>query len=304
MPGMNGPRAAALALFSIFALGVCAPGPARAQSLVATVNDSPITTYDVEQRVRLLRVLKQPATPAAALESIIEDRIKATETRKYGINPSNQEATQELARIAASKNIPAASLGPALQAARVDQQHWQEHGKAQIGWRGYVAALNKNVSVSESEVRAELDKLGAKKSQEYNLRPIVFIVPRNASPGEVDARGREAANLRTRFTDCASGLQFASALRDVALRPSLNRTLGALPDQVARTIENTPVGRLTPPQRTSEGFEMIAVCGSNRSGTDSAAAQEVRQQLVSKRLEGVSEKLYAPLRKRAIIVKR
>lgn len=305
MPAITGPfRAAALALASTIMLASGAPAPARAQSLVATVNDSPITSYDVEQRIKLLRALRQTATPAAALESIIEDRLKANEIRKYGINPTAQDAGQELARIAADKKISAAALSSAIQAARVDTQHWQEHGKAQIGWRGYVAALNKNVSVSETEVRAELNRRGAKKSQDYHLRPIVFIVPRNASPGEAEGRAREAANLRSRFNDCDSGIQFARALRDVAIRPAITRSLGALPDHLAQTIEKTPVGRLTPPARTADGYEMIAVCSAGRAGSDSTAAQEVRQELVAKKLEGVGDKLYAPLRKRAIIVKR
>lgn len=297
-------RTAVFALASTAILVAGAAAPARAQSLVATVNDSPITTYDLEQRTRLLRVLRQTATPAAALESIIEDRIKAAETRKYGINPSNQDASQELARIASARKISAASLGPALQSARVDAQHWQEHGKAQVGWRGYVAALNKAVSASETEVRAELARRGARKSQEYNLRPIVFIVPRSASAGEANARSREAANFRLRFTDCNSGIQFARALRDVAIRPAITRSLAALPDSLANTIEKTQVGRLTPPARTADGYEMIAVCGARNAGSDSSVAQEVRQELIAKKLEGVAERLYAPLRKRAIIVRR
>ena len=292
------------ALALALASGLMFATAASAQSLVATVNDSPITNYDLEQRVRLLRVLREPASPATALESIIEDRLKATETRKYGINPSVQDAGQELARLAASKKISPQSLWSALQSSRVDTQHWQDHGRAQIGWRGYVSALNKGVSVSETEVRAELARRGSKRSQDYNLRPIVFIVPRSAGSGEAEGRSREAANFRTRFTDCESGMQFARALRDVAIRPQITRSLSSLPDGLADVIGKTPVGRLTPPQRTGDGYEMIAVCSAGGAGTDSSAAQEVRQELLAKKLEGVAEKLYAPLRKRAIIVKR
>jgi peptidyl-prolyl cis-trans isomerase SurA len=296
-------RTTALALASIVMFAPGGAAPVNAQSLVATVNDSPITTYDVEQRMRLLRALRQPASQAAALESIIEDRIKLAETRKYGINPSIQDATREIGRIGSQRKIPPAALGPALQSARVDPQHWQEHGRAQIGWRGYVASLNRNVSVSETEVRAELSRRGSK-SQDYNLRPIVFVVPRNASNAEGEARGREAANFRARFTDCDSGLQFARALRDVAIRAPITRSLGSLPEKTAQVIESTPVGRLTPPSRTADGFEMIAVCGKSGAGSDSTAAQEIRDELIAKKLEGVAERLYEPLRKRAIIVKR
>ena len=73
---------------------------------------------------------------------------------------------------------------------------------------------------------------------------------------------------------------------------------------MAQTVERTAVGRLTPPARSADGIEMIAVCGKGGSGTDTSAADEIRQTLLAKKLEGASERLYAPLRKRAIIVKR
>ena len=69
-------------------------------------------------------------------------------------------------------------------------------------------------------------------------------------------------------------------------------------------LDKTPVGQLTPPQRGAEGIEMIAVCGKSQAGSDSGAAENIRQTLLSKRLEGVADRLYKPLRDRAIIVQR
>lgn len=294
-------RFACLALVALLAAGQ--PTAAQAQAIVATINDSPVTTFDLDQRMRMLRAMRANASREAALESLVEDRIKASEIRKYGIQPSNQDAMSELTRIANERKMSVQTLGAALQSAGVDPSHWQEHGKAQIGWRGYVSALNRSVGVSENEVRAELAKRGSK-NDEYRLRPIVFIVPRDAGSAVADARAREASNLRTRFADCESGLQFAAALKDVAIRPPITRSVATLPDQIVAILEKTPVGRLTPPSRSADGFEMFAVCGKGSGGTDSTAAQEVRQELLARKLQSVSQKLYAPLRSRAIIVQR
>ncbi|MFZ9501169.1 MAG: SurA N-terminal domain-containing protein [Beijerinckiaceae bacterium] len=299
-----GLTSAILALATLFA----APGAgssARAQALVATVNDSPITNYDLEQRVKLLRVLRAPATPQAALESIVEDRLKLAEVTKYGLRPSDQDAAAELGRIAADRKVPPASLGAALQAAGVTQKHWQEHGKAHAGWRAFVQALNKTVGVSENEVRAELEKRrGKADANEYRLRQIILIVPRTAGAGAYEARMREAEGLRNRFTDCQAGLQLARGLSDVVVKEPISRSGAQLSGELTAVLERTGVGRLTPPQRGATGVEMLAVCGKSQEGTDGAAAQEIRQMLLARKLKGEEEKLYAPIRKRAVIVRR
>lgn len=282
------------------------PAPqARAQSLVATVNDSPVTTYDLEQRMKLLRVLRSPASREAALESIVEDRLKLGEINKYGLRPSEQDAAAELGRIAADRKIPAGALGGSLQSARIDASHWQEHGRAQVGWRGLVQAINKGVGVSETEVRAELEKRRGKSgSAEYSLRQVILVVPRNAGPGVYEQRAREAENLRSRFSDCTSGLRLAGALNDVAVKAQFSRSAEALSPELAEVLQRTQVGRLTPPQRGATGVEMIAVCGKGADSSDGPLAQEIRQTLLARKLKVEGEKMYAPIRKRAVIVRR
>lgn len=298
----TGLAGALLAWIALFA----APGhDAQAQALVATVNDSPITNFDLEQRVKLLRVLRGPATPQAALESIIEDRLKNAETSKYGLRPTDEDAATELGRMAADRKIPPSTLAAALRAAGVAPQHWQEHGKAHASWRAYVQALNKTVGVSETEVRAELAKRRVKgDANEYRLRQIMFIVPSSAGAGAVEARLREAESLRARFADCQSGIQLARGLSDVVVKEQISRSASQLSNELAEMLERTPVGRLTPPQRGSAGVEMLAVCGKAQESGDGAAAQEIRQMLVARKLKAEEERLYAPIRARAVIVRR
>ncbi len=282
------------------------PAPqAYAQSLVATVNDSPVTSYDLEQRMKLLRVLRSAASSEAALESIVEDRLKLGEINKYGLRPSDQDAAAELGRIAAERKIPTGALGGSLQSAGISASHWQEHGRAQVGWRGLVQAINKGVGVSETEVRAELEKRrGKNASAEYTLRQVILVVPRSAGPGVYEQRAREAENLRSRFNDCASGMKLAAALNDVAVKAQFSRSASALSPELAEILQRTPVGRLTPPQRGATGVEMIAVCGKGADSNDGPLAQEIRQTLLAKKLKAEEEKMYAPIRKRAVIVRR
>ena len=49
---------------------------------------------------------------------------------------------------------------------------------------------------------------------------------------------------------------------------------------------------------------MIAVCGKGAESSDGQAAQEIRQTLLAKKLKVEEEKMYEPVRKRAVVVRR
>lgn len=306
-PGRNALYLSFAAMLAAGTLGLPLPGlapAAHAQALVGTVNDSPITNQDVEQRMRLLRVMRKPATQDATLESIYESRLKLAETAKYGLRPGEQEALGELSRIAGDMKMQPQALLTSLQNARVDKQAIKEYFGAIMAWRNLVGALNKNVSVPESEVRAELAKLGKKAIGDYRLRQVIFVLPTNATPDVVQSRMQVAQQLRGRFTDCQAGIQLARSLGEVVVRDQMSRGAGSMSDGLAEILDKTPVGHLTPPQRGAQGIEMIAVCGKSEAGNDSSAAENIRQTLLSKRLEQVADRLYKPLRDRAIIVRR
>jgi len=277
---------------------------AHAQSLVATVNDSPITNRDVDQRAKLLRVLKKNASHDAVMESIYESRLKLNETAKYTLKPSEQDAVNEIARLATEMKIKPQALYATVQGSKVDKAAWVEYFGALSAWRTLVAALNKNVSVSETEVRAEVAREGNKASNEYRLRQVIFILPQNASGAVVQSRAQQAEQLRGRFSDCDSGLQLARGMSEVVVKGQTSRTAGGLSPDMIELLEKTPTGHLTPPQRGAQGIEMIAVCGKSDAGSESGVAENVRQTILGKRLEEAGAKLYKPLRDRAIIVQR
>lgn len=300
-------RALALAL-SMLAAGVLTlavdSGPALAQRLVATVNDAPITNYDVAQRIKLLRVLREKATSASALESLIEDRLKAGETKKYTINPTDQQIIEYAARDGQKRKLNQNRFAFALQRS-LDQLHWKDHYRSQLAWDTLIGALFKSVNVSTREVDAELARRGSKTSKtQYVLRQVILVVPRNAGAGALQARLREANGLRTRFRDCNSGAALARGLRDVAVQAPVTRRAADLTPQLIKLLDSTPVGRLTSPQRGVTGIEMIAVCSKSDTAGRVAAGNTIRNELLEKKLSVQSKRRYEDLRRKAIIIRR
>ena len=296
------PRAArfAVLLAAAISLGALASAPAHAQAVVASVNDDPVTNVDIEQHMKILRVIQKNATREAALESIYETRLKLMEMSKYKVNPGDPDIGWALGITARRLKTDPQSMVGALQRAGVTEDQWKQKWKSEAGWMQLIRALNRTLEVSETEVRAELAKSGQNKAAEYTVRQVILVVPNG---GNAEGRAAEANQLRARFTDCATGVPMAAAFRDTAVKEPITRSASTLNDALRKILDTTPVGRLTPPSRSPQGIEMLAVCNKS-DRQDAAAAENLRNDMLFKKLQGESDKRYAEVRAKAVIVKR
>jgi peptidyl-prolyl cis-trans isomerase SurA len=291
----------ALPIMAALTLVGISTSPVQAQAVVASVNDDPITNVDIEQHMRILRAMSRPATREAALESIYETRLKLIETSKYKISPSDSDVGWALGFTSRAMKLDPQAVLNNLQRSGVMEDQWKQKFKAEAAWMQLIRALNRSIEPSESEVEQELARTGKSKSTEYVLRQIIFVVPNNASPGVVESRASEANQLRARFTDCATGIPLATSLRDVAVREPVTRYASALSEQLRKILDSTQAGRLTPVSRSQQGIELLAVCSKGEK-QDQNAAENVRSDLLFKKLQKESERRYQDVRSKAVIV--
>ena len=290
----------AVVLAAAIGMGLLASTPSHAQAVVASVNDDPVTNVDIEQHMKILRVIQKNATREAALESIYETRLKLMEMSKYKVNPGDPDIGWALGITARRLKTDPQSMVGALQRAGVTEDQWKQKWKSEAGWMQLIRALNRTLEVSETEVRAELAKSGQNKAAEYTVRQVILVVPNG---GNAEGRAAEANQLRARFTDCATGVPMAAAFRDTAVKEPITRSASTLNDALRKILDTTPVGRLTPPSRSPQGIEMLAVCNKS-DRQDAAAAENLRNDMLFKKLQGESDKRYAEVRAKAVIVKR
>jgi peptidyl-prolyl cis-trans isomerase SurA len=279
---------------------------ARAQAIVATVNGDPITDIDVEQRIKLLHVLRQPATRDAAMESLIDDQLETEETAKFKITVGDAEIGQQVGRVASEMKTTPEALWTALQNAGVSESHFKDHFAANFKFNLLVQAYNKGVEASETQVRAELAKDGGKAAAgvDYKLHQIIFTVLASDTPAVGEAQFKAAEQLRTRFTDCDSGLTLARNMEDVAVKEEVIRNSNEISEGLKDLLDKTPVGHLTPPERSGEGIAMIALCGKGVSNDDTAVRQAISQRLLAAEIEADAERRLKQLRSYAVVEKK
>jgi peptidyl-prolyl cis-trans isomerase SurA len=294
-------RVAAVAIAAFMAL---ASNEAFAQAIIASINGDPITNIDIDERMKMLRVLRKPATRDAAIESLFSDRLEIQEENKFGVTLRDSDVNQEIVKIAKEMKIAPEALVGALEHAGVTPDHFKSHFRADGGFVFLVQALNKGVEASEEQVRAELAKQGGKAAAgtQYTVREIILAIPHTATPASMTERVHEAEQLHERFTDCDSGLPMARAMNDVTVRDPLIKTSLEINESLRQMLDKTPTGHLTAPQRSTEGLEMIAVCAKGAAKDDSAVRTAISQKLLAAHIEADAERRLKELRARAVVV--
>lgn len=112
---------------------------ALAQSIAATVNDTPISTYDVAQRVRLMQLMRpsqgeKAALEQEALEQLINDTLKIQEGAKNNFSVSKEELVHAIQRLEEQNQMPASSLEKELSDRGISKAALEQQLKADLMW--------------------------------------------------------------------------------------------------------------------------------------------------------------------------
>ncbi len=282
------------------------PGTARAQAIVASINGDPITTVDVEQRMKLLRALHRPATREAAIESMFSDRLKAREASRFGINLKDEDVGEEVQTLAKKMKISTQQFSAEVGRAGVTQTHLLGFLKAEYGYSILIRAMNKGVEASETTVRQELAKEKGKGGgvTSYTIRQVVFTLDPGDGQAAVSASAKEAEALRTRFASCVTGIPYAKSLPGVAVREKLVRSSTQLNDSTKDLLDKLPIGHLTPPSRSPNGIEMIALCDRSAERNDEELRKTISERILADHMEAETQSKFKEMRAAAAIEKR
>lgn len=288
----------------LLAASCAAPSLVQAQ-VVVLANGSPITAYDIEQRTKLIEqsTHKKP-TRQEIIQNLIDDRIKIDKAKSYGLVVSDDEVNQAFNGMAARQHIPTPQFIQFLTRAGISPDTVKARIRAELTWGQLVRGkFNTALQVGESDVavamraRNEADTMG----YIYTLYPVILVVPSGSPPPVIEAKHREAENLRSRFLNCKEGLEMARGLRDVAVRDAVTRSSADLDGQLRDLLGSMPVGRLTNPEMTAQGVQMFAVCDKKASKTESPVQREVKDQIFKRRFEREANRYLEEIRKSAMI---
>ena len=261
---------------AIIAAALAVPAIASAQ-VVVIANGSPITELDIQQRMKLIATSTQTKpNRQEIINDLIDDRLKIARAKVYSLEVTDAEVDTAFEGMAKRQRITPQQFAQVLERAGISANTVKARIRAELTWSQLVRGkFSSSLQVGESDVanalrgRTETDSSAV--GYVYTLYPVMYVVARGSTEAVMDAKRREAENLRSRFTTCTEGLALARALRDVAVREPINRSSSDLAPQLRELLGNMQVGRLTTPEVTEQGLQMFALCEKKESASESPA---------------------------------
>lgn len=289
----------------VVTLTFAAPTTSYAQ-VVVIANGSPITEYDIQQRMKLDAISQKSPNRQQAINDLIDDRLKIARAKVYGLEVGNSEITGAFENMAGRQHITVAQFTQVLERSGISPNTVKARIRAEMTWQQLIRGkYNSSLQIGDSDIAKALKDKNEGDAPAvgyiYTLYPVMVVVARGSSEATISAKRSEAENLRSRFASCADGLAMARGLRDVAVRDPITRNSADLSPQLRDLLGNIQVGRLTPPEVTAQGLQMFAVCNKKESATDSPQKREMREQLFVKRFKSESKKYLDEIRKAAMI---
>ncbi len=297
-------RLAALAAIIVIA---AAHSPAVAQQVVVSVNGDPITALDIAQRTKLIQIsAHRTPTRQEVVDELIDEKLKLQVAKRYKLEITDKDVDGAFDNIASRAGTTPQQFGQSLGAQGISVEAVKARIRADMGWSQIIRGkFQSNFQIRERDI---LDTLQSRRKDEqaavgyeYTLRPLLFIIPRGSSEEVIAARKREAEGLRTRFQSCDEGIRFVRGLKDVAVRDPIIRTSADLTAQMRGILDNTPEGRLTPPEITQQGIELFALCRKRETASELPGKREVREEMMNEKFVAQGKSYLKELRAGAMI---
>jgi peptidyl-prolyl cis-trans isomerase SurA len=306
MNAMNARHLVHAAMAAAAMVLMSAAAPAHAQSVAVMVNGEPITHMDIDQRMKLnaLSGVKDN-NRQTVLDDLINEKVKIKEGKKYSVDPGVSEVDGSYATMASRMRLTPDQLTQSLASKGIRPNTLKSRLKADMVWNAIVRGrFKQSLQVGEKEVEAAVQSQGGDamaEAFEYQMRPLVLIVPRGAGGGLAEARHKEATALRERIQSCEDAIRTFKSTQNATVKGIVVKTSADLPPNLREMLDKTPIGHLTPPEVTAQGIEMVALCSRKPTKIDTPKKREVREKMFAEKFDAKSKSYLADLRKAAMI---
>ncbi|MEO6610437.1 MAG: hypothetical protein ABIN69_18415 [Aestuariivirga sp.] len=300
-------------------------GWAQAQQavVIATVNDKPVTSYDVIQRAALLKALgdQAPAQPKVLANNIIDDIVKIDEATRLKINPTDKDIDGRLAEIAKSLKTDVPGLKAKLNAQGVSNAAIDQFFAAQLSFgrllgtkfRVQVNVTDAEVDKKEADFKAEINGKISKLSADPSRQPVkvymlleINLPVDSPDPQLLQSRAIEAAQIVGKFKGCSSAKAATAGIFNVKIGKQIEADGRKLPPPMKAGFDKKGVGTALGPVRGPNGIQVLGFCGTRmitppKLNVTLPTRDQVKSAVMNQKFEDLRVKYSAILRKAAVI---
>ncbi|TCP23116.1 SurA N-terminal domain-containing protein [Rhodovulum adriaticum] len=259
------------------------------------VNESAVTNFEIDQRLRFLTILGAPAEMRNnVLQILTDERLQMQAAKRLGVMPEEEAVRSGMEEFAARANMTPEQLVTALGQQGIAPETFRDFVASGIAWRQVVRSrFGPRLQITE----AEIDRAIAR-AAEGGPRTVAVEYALFTMPGKTRA---DAERVRARVDTCDD--LFGEALdapQDRLIRET--RAVADLPADIAGQIGRLDAGESTLALSTPQAAVLLMVCGRTPALGDAEVDRgQIRQQLQNQRLVSYADSYLAELRADAII---
>ena len=265
---------------------------------VVTVNGTPVTDVQVDQRVRLFNMEGNKTGRKGATDQLITEAIQMNEAKRLGINVSNAQVDEALLQIARNLKVSQDKLLDMLGQGGVSADTLKDRLRAAIAWNAIAEmAVVPDVQISDLELDQQAAaRLADYQGFDYILKEIVFV------GAGASGRTSQANQYRSNFTGCDGAVQLSLSYTDAAVVDIGRRHATQLPEAMAKELAGMNVGGITKPRVVEAGVSMLAICEKTQAQDLTFMKDEVRAEVGNGNMEKEAAAYLEQLRKNAKII--
>ena len=288
------------------AMASAGAGLAQSFRIAATVNDEPISAWDVDQRVKFYQATVRGASAEEqrkrALKELVEEALMMQEARRVGVDIAQETILKTIDERLQPLKRTHAQFSQYLRSQGVDIVTLENQIRAQLAWGGVIARTYRSqVSIDESDIEEAAGGIaaGGEDAQEvFVLQRIVLAVADPSDDAAYVRRMEEAEDIRDRFIDCNRNQLALKRAAGITIEDMPEVSADSLQEPTRSLVLQAKSGQMTPPNLTATGVELYAVCDRR---SDGGVRRSAERQLLNQELGMLASRHLRDLRQDAVV---
>lgn len=265
-------RTALICLAALIAspFSAAAASAQQVEGIAAVVNDQPITTLDVRNRMRLIitsaGVRPDEAMLAQiqeqAIRALIEETLQLQTAAEYELEVDEREVDAALQDAAARNGSTVAEVEADLAQNGIDIETLRQQIRAEIAWQIMVSGRYRSrIRISDQQIETALERQAQAAAQPQFSLAEIFIEIRPDGGEE-----RAAQEVQAVYNALSQGAPFPEVAAQFSDAPSAARggftgwlSAASIRPQVLEIVSQLQPGQISNPIRVPGGFQIVAV---------------------------------------------
>lgn len=238
--------------------------------IVAVVNDHPISSYDLEQRTRLIMVTSGIPNTAQmrqkvrqqALEKLITESLQRQEAQKDEMTVSSVDVNKRIKEIMTDSHLDMDQLHTLLKRGGVSMAAFRSQIASELLWQRVVQQqYSGRINISPDTVDAQMKRIAESANKVHYAVSEIFVAVDNP---DQDARAKQ--NAESYYEQIKAGAPFQAIARQFSQSPSAAQggSIGVVYDgqlapELNKALSEMKTGEVSHPIRAIGGYYILAL---------------------------------------------